>query len=140
MENKAPKIEIKHIKADEVSFVNRLAPGETIQLGFKYTYNIIYSGGDSGRAEMTLVAENQSAPDNFRLRVVETGIFTCAPGLPREVVHVATFRALFPYAKALAAMISSASGVPAVMIPEIDLDASDVMRIDYKPPKKENEE
>ena len=127
MENKTPRIEIKHVKADEVSFVNRLAPGETIQLGFKYTYNIIYSGGDSGRAEMTLVAENQSAPDNFRLRVVETGIFTCAPGLPREVVHVA-------------ARISSASGVPAVMIPEIDLDASDVMRIDYKPPKKENEE
>ena len=44
-----------------------------------------------------------------------------------------------PYAKALAAMVSSASGVPAVMIPEIELDAEDVMRIDYKPPEKNEE-
>ena len=36
-------------------------------------------------------------------------------------------------------MVSSASGVPAVMIPEIELDAEDVMRIDYKPPEKNEE-
>ena len=41
MDNRSLKIEIKAVKADEVSFVNRLEPGETIQLGFRYTYNII---------------------------------------------------------------------------------------------------
>ena len=139
MDKRSLKIEIKAVKADEVSFVNRLEPGETIQLGFRYTYNIIYSGGTGGRAEMTLIAESKAAPEKFTLKVVESGFFTCPAGLPREEVHIATFRALFPYAKALAAMVSSASGVPAVMIPEIELDAEDVMRIDYKPPEKNEE-
>ncbi len=134
------KIEIKAVKADEVSFVNRIEPGETIQLGFKYTYNILYSGGTGGRAEMTLTAESKTSPEKFRLKVTESGIFACPPGLPREQVHVATFKALFPYAKALAAMVSSASGVPAVMIPEIELNSQDVMRIDFKPPKPDGGE
>lgn len=136
MENNSPKIEIKLVKADEISFVNRIEPGATIRLGFRYSYNIVYTGGDSGRAELTLIAENRDAPEAFSLKVTETGVFTCSPGLPRETVHIASFRALFPYAKALAAMVSSASGVPAVMIPEIELNGDDVVRIDYKPPEK----
>ena len=95
---------------------------------------------NSGRAEMTLTAESKTSPDKFRLKVIESGIFTCPEGLPREQVHVASFKALFPYAKALAAMVSAASGVPAVMIPEIELDAQDVMRIDFKPPKPDGGE
>ena len=77
MDNRSLKIEIKAVKADEVSFVNRLEPGETIQLGFRYTYNIIYSGGTGGRAEMTLIAESKAAPEKFTLKVVESGFFTC---------------------------------------------------------------
>ncbi len=140
MDNNLPKIEIKLIKADEVSFVNRIEPGATIRLGFRYSYNIVYTGGDTGRAELTLIAENKDAPDVFSLKVTESGVFTCREGLSREAVHVASFHAMFPYAKALAAMVSSASGVPAVMIPEIELDAEDVVRIDYKPPEKEKNE
>ena len=140
MDKKEYKIEIKAVIADEISFVNRIEPGETIQLGLKYSYNILYSGGNSGRAEMTLTAESKTSTDKFRLKVIESGIFTCPEGLPREQVHVASFKALFPYAKALAAMVSAASGVPAVMIPEIELDAQDVMRIDFKPPKPDGGE
>ncbi len=135
MGNELPSIEIKAVKADEISFINKLEPGETIRLGFKYNFNIMYSGGDTGRAQMTLIAENTELPEKFSLKIIESGIFGVTDGSQREAVHLAAFRALFPYAKALAAMVSSASGVPAVMIPEIKLNAEDVVRIDYKPPR-----
>lgn len=133
------RIEIKAVKADNITFINKLEPGKTISLSFKYTYNIIYSGGGGGRAELTLTAENKTSPDSFKLSVTETGIFTCPADMPRETVHIMTFRALFPYAKALAAMVTSAAGMPAVMIPEIDLSSEDVMRIDLRPPEQNND-
>ncbi len=140
MSNELPTIEIKAVKADEVSFTNKLEPGETIRLGFKYNFNIVYSGGDTGRGQMTLIAENTESPEKFSLKITESGIFNVTNGSQREAVHVAAFRAIFPYAKALAAMVSSASGVPAVMIPEIKLSAEDVVRIDYKPPHEGRED
>lgn len=137
MGNELPSVEIKAVKADEISFVNKLEPGETIRLGFKYNFNIMYSGGEAGRAQMTLIAENTEAPEKFSLKITESGAFVVKEGSQREAVHIAAFHAIFPYAKALAAMVSSASGVPAVMIPEIKLNAEDVVRIDYKPPHDE---
>ena len=70
MDKKEYKIEIKAVRADEISFVNRIEPGETIQLGFKYSYNILYSGRNSSRAETTQTAESKTSPDKLRLNVI----------------------------------------------------------------------
>lgn len=129
-------VELKVVKADEVSFVNRLEPSQTIKLTFKYAHNLRYPAPGIARAEMTLTAEDREKPENFRLRVVQVGVFSCPADMSREDIHVRTFKELFPFARALAASVTAASGVPPVMIPPIDIEQQNIYRIDFKPPVK----
>lgn len=138
MEKEEKTVELKVVRADDISFINRLEPNSTVQLTFKYKHNIRYPAPNVARAEMSVVAEDRENPDRFRLCVTEIGIFSCPADMSREAVHVESFRALFPFVRALCATVTSAAGVPPVMVPQVNINEENVCRIDFRPPKPDD--
>ncbi|MCQ2354950.1 MAG: protein-export chaperone SecB [Clostridia bacterium] len=132
MEN---SVELKAVRAENISFINKLEPNSTIQLGFSFKHNLHYPAPNIARAEMSVVAEDKSDPEKFRFTATEIGVFSCPPDMSRETIHVETFRELFPFIRALCVTVTSAAGVPPVMIPQISIKEENVCRIDFRPPK-----
>ncbi|MBQ8911214.1 MAG: protein-export chaperone SecB, partial [Clostridia bacterium] len=50
--------------------------------------------------------------------------------LSREQIHVASYKELFPYARVLVSTITSAAGVPPVVLPVADIESQSIYRID----------
>ena len=57
--------------------------------------------------------------------------------MPREDAHLETFRILFPYASATLTATTSIAGVQGIIVPRIEIDESNVYRVEFKPPQKE---
>lgn len=127
-------VELRHVHAEEISLLNKLEPNTTVKLTFRYKHNIRYPAADVARAEMSVTAEDGSAPDRFRLTVTEVGIFSCPAGMSREAIHVETFKAMFPFIRALCASVTASAGIPPVMIPQVKINEENVCRIDFRPP------
>lgn len=136
----AGAIELKAIKADEVSFVNRMPAGSRITLSFRYNHQLRYPAAGVAHAELSVAAEDKEAPDKFKLKLVQTGVFTVPTDMSREEIHVATFGEMYPYMAALCNTVTAAAGVPPIRVPKIKINSDNVYRIDFRPPQKDGGE
>jgi preprotein translocase subunit SecB len=73
-------------------------------------------------------------PQKFRLMVKLIGDFIREDDSPQDAVHKATYKILFPHAKALITSISVTANVPPVFFPDINIDEQSVYMIEN--PKK----
>lgn len=124
----------------EFSIKNALPSGTKISMQTKYSYNVKFADSASHcRGEITCELCDKENPDNFALRLVMQGLFTFKPGSERAIVHVESFKALFPYARSYVSMVSAASGMPPIMLPDVDIESQSIYSFEKpKPNTPEN--
>ena len=134
------KIQLKATRADSISYVNNMQGSGQLKLGFKYSYNLRHAAPGIARGEVIITAEDKDAPDKLSVTVKQSGIFSLPPEMSREDAHLETFRILFPYASATLTATTSIAGVQGIIVPRIEIDESNVYRVEFKPPKPNEEE
>ena len=124
-------VNMQGYKVDKIEFASLLENGTKIALGNKYTYNVQYAKDrNMARGEFDLDVFDKDNPDKFRIHVVVVGIFAFDASKKKELVHAETFKALFPYVKALITTITANCGIKPVIIPDIDIDNQQIYRFD----------
>ena len=117
------------------SFVSRLANGTKIGLQTKYSYNVKYAEGSNlCKGELSCELCHKDEPESFSVKLVMSGTFTYKAGSEKAALHVDSFNALFPYAKAYIAMATSAGGIPPVNLPEIDITSQNIYSFEKPTP------
>ena len=124
-------VNLKAYKVDSIDFVNMMENGTKIGLGNKYSYQVQYAvNKDVAKGTFDIEVHDKENPDQFKIHVVVVGIFTYDPDETKEAIHADTFKALFPYAKALITTVTANCGIQPVIIPNIDIDNQEIYRID----------
>lgn len=127
-------VNLQGYKVDRIEFVSLLENGTKISLGNKYSYNVQYAkDANMARGEFDIEVHDKDNPDKFKIRVVVVGIFSYLEGSKKEHIHAETFKAIYPYAKALVTTITANCGIPPIMIPNIDIDNQQIYRFDKNP-------
>ena len=129
------KIQLKATRADSISFQNNMQGSGQLKLGFKYSYNLRHAAPGVARGEVTITAEDKEAPEKLSVTVKQSGIFALPPEMPREEAHLETFRILFPYTSATLTAVTSVAGIQGIIVPRIEIDETNVYRVEFKPPK-----
>ena len=57
------------------------------------------------------------------------GIFSFEDGADKDMLHIETFRLLFPFVRALVSTLTVNAGIPAVILPNIDIEGQNIYRI-----------
>lgn len=121
---------LKGVMSPEISFINHLPSGTQLKLDTKCAYNVKYSNDLHCRGEMTVEVKSKETPDKFSIKVVLVGAFNYAEGADKDLLHVETFKILFPYARALVSTITANTGIPPIILPEINIEGQSIYRIE----------
>ena len=121
---------MKAYKISKIDFINNLVNGTKLELNNKYSYNVKY--GQNGVCEgiLTVDITDKGGNKDFKISITVQGLFQYDPQTPREQVHVATFKEIFPYARVFVSNLTTSAGMPPIMIPPIDMDNQEIYRID----------
>ncbi|WP_407386177.1 hypothetical protein [Ruminococcus sp.] len=124
-------VNLQGYKVDKIDFVNALDNGTKIELGNKYSYQVQYAvGKNMAKGTFDIEVHNKENPDQFKIHVIVVGIFAYNANEKKELIHTETFKALFPYTKALITTVTANCGIQPVIIPNIDIDNQEIYRID----------
>lgn len=124
-------VNLQAYKVDKIEFANEMENGAKIALGNKYSYQVQYAAGkDIAKATFDIEVHDKENPERFKIHVIIVGIFAYKSDEKRELIHTETFKALFPYAKALITTVTANCGIQPVIIPNIDIDNQEIYRID----------
>ena len=123
-----PKATLKGCMSPEISFVNQLPAGTKIQLETKYSYNVKYAADLSCRGELTAKVCDRDNPDKFYINVKMIGVFSFEEGADKDLLHIETFRLLFPYARALVSTVTVNAGIPPITLPSVDIEGQNIYR------------
>lgn len=132
------EIELKGYKVTEVRFVNKVQGNQKLELSNKYSYNVGYSKVNTCKGEFRAEVADKNDPDQFSITVVLEGFFVTAADMAKEVLHIKTYDALFPYVKSFVSSLTVNAGVPPVMIPYVDISGQSIYRVEM-PIKPNNE-
>ena len=129
------ELELKGYKIKEVNFINKVQGNQKLELSNKYSYNVGYSKVNTCKGEFRAEVFDKNAPDQFSVTVVLEGFFVTAPEMEKEILHLKTYDALFPYVKAFISMMTAAAGIPPVVIPYVDISGQSIYRVEmpFKP-------
>ena len=133
------KIQLTATRADHIEFKNNMQGPGQLKLGFKYSYNLRHAAPGVARGEVIITAEDKDAPDKLSITVKQSGIFALPPEMSREDAHLETFRILFPYASATLTATTSIAGVQGIIVPRIEIDETNVYRVEFKPPRPDED-
>ena len=99
--------ELRSYKIERLDFVNKTEGVKKLELTHKYSYNVGYSNINTCRGEFTAEVFDKNAPEEFRINITVVAIFSTAPGSQKEMLHLETYDALFPYVKALVSTVAA---------------------------------
>ena len=127
--------ELRSYKIERLDFVNKTEGVKKLELTHKYSYNVGYSNINTCRGEFTAEVFDKNAPEEFRINITVVALFSTAPGSQKEMLHLETYDALFPYVKALVSTVTASAGIPPVFIPYIDISDKNIYRVElpHKP-------
>ncbi len=132
------EFDLKNYKITNLEFVNKLDRPAKLELNYQYSYNVGYSDHNTCRGDFKAVIADKKLSDKFSITVNVSGIFTTAVGVAKEVLHVKTYDALFPYVKALVSAFTAQAGIPPIYIPYIDISDKSIYRVEMpRPPRPE---
>ena len=80
---------------------------------------------------------DKKQPAALNVKVTVCGIFSVKDDAKKELVHVESFKELFPYAKALITTLSANAGIPPIIVQNVDIDSQDIYRFDMNAIKGE---
>ena len=122
--------ELKGYKVSEVRFINKIQGNRKLELTNKYSYNVGYSKVNTCRGEFRAEVTDKNCPDQFSITVVVEGFFVTTGDMAKEVLHVKTYDALFPFVKSVVASITVNAGIPPVLIPYVDISEQSIYRVE----------
>lgn len=125
-------IVLKGVVSPELSLVNKLPNGAQLKLDTKYSYNVQYSKSLTCQGELSIEVFSKDQPEKFAIKTKTVGIFSYKEGADKDILHVKSFKALFPYARALITNIVVNAGMPPIVLPEIDVEGQSIYRIDTR--------
>lgn len=128
------EFELKGYRIESCRFVNKLNGVQKIELTHKYSYNVGYSSNNTCKGEFKAEIADKNHPDSFSLILVVSGGFATTPGTPKEVLHVKTYDALFPYVKSIVTTFTASAGIPPIYIPYIDISDQNIYRMEIPKP------
>ena len=131
------EFELKSYKITAINFANNLDAPTKLELNYQYSYNVGYSNHNTCRGEFKAEIKDKKLADKFSLTVTVAGIFTTAAGVAKEVLHVKTYDALFPYVKALVSTMTASAGIPPIYIPYIDISNKNIYRVEMPRPQND---
>ena len=136
------EFELKMCRAESVDFVNKLPPNVKIELSNKFSYNVGYSKIKTCQGEFKAEIFDKNTPDRFHITVVMKGFFVISDEIAKEVLHIKTYDAMFPFVKAFVANLTANAGIPPVYIPYIDISNQSIYRVEMpgKIKRQEDEE
>lgn len=120
---------LKGVVSPEITFMNKLKSGTQFKLDTKFSYNVKYSKELTCQGELSVEVSAKEYPDQFILKIKTVGFFTFKEGSDKDLLHVETFKALFPYARALVSNVTVNAGLPPIFLPEIDIEGHSIYRI-----------
>ena len=126
--------EMKGFKVIQISFANNLENNTRIELENKYSYNVKYAVNNTCRGEFSVEVTDKNNPTKFFVKAVVIGIFAFKENVEKQKLHVDTYNMLFPYVRSLITTITVNSGIPAIIIPAMDIENQSIYKIDAKPP------
>ena len=112
----------------EISLVNKLPSGTKIQLETKYSYNVQYSNDLTCRGELSARVSDKEHPDQFYISVKTVGVFSFEQGADKDLLHIETFRQIFPYVRALVSTVTVNAGIPPITLPQVDIEGQNIYR------------
>ena len=121
-------VSFKSFRATEIEFVNKHDNGTRIEFENKYTYNVKYSKNNLCMGEFTVEIFDKNNKDKFRIKAVMCGIFSYKPDVKKEVLHVETFKEIFPYARTMISSLTVNAGLPPVVIPTFDIESQSIYK------------
>ena len=138
------EFELKSYKITGLDFVNSLEKQKNfleqpikLELNYQYSYNVGYKNDNTCRGEFKAAIKDKKLADKFALTVTVAGDFSTAPGVAKEVLHVKTYDALFPYVKALVSSFTASAGIPPIYIPYIDISEQSIYRVEMPRPQND---
>lgn len=123
-------LKLKAYKIEEINFVNKIRGNTKIELKNGYAYNVRYTNQNICEGKFTVTVEDKANPENFAIKMTLAGIFEYDPSVEREILHVQTYKELFPYARAFVSTITANAGIQPIMIPDMDIENRDIIRFD----------
>lgn len=123
-------ITFKAFKASEIDFVNKHENGTRIEFENKYSYNVKYSTNNTCIGEFTVEVNDKADKDKFHIKAVVLGIFTYNPEAKKEIIHVETYKELFPYVRTMISSLTVNAGIPPVIIPNFDIESQSIYRFE----------
>ncbi len=121
-------VTFKGFKASEIEFINKHDNGQKIEFENTYSYNVKYARNNTCVCELTAEMKDKAEPDKFRVKIVIIGFFEFNPEVQKEIIHVETFKELFPYARAAVSTVTTSAGVPPVILPGFDIESQNIYR------------
>lgn len=128
-------IQIRHIRTEELSFVNKMEHNSKLSISSQYSYNVRYAKENLCRGEFTAKVVSKEDPERFSIGITLIGLFAFEEGISKEDIHRATYEQLFPYVRAAVTNLTANAGIPPIYIPIIDITGQSVYRIEL--PHKE---
>lgn len=129
-------LKLNAYKIDEIQFVNKIKGNTKIELKNSYAYNVRYTNNNICEGKFTVTITDKENPEIFSVKLVLAGIFSYPNGLEREIIHIQTYKELFPYARAFITTITANAGIQPIMIPDMDIENREIYRFDN--PNKQN--
>jgi len=121
---------LKGIISPEISFFNQLPSGLQLKLDTKFSYNVKYSKELTCQGELSVEVTAKEHADKFSIKTKTVGVFSYKEGSDKDLLHIETFKILFPYARALVSTITANAGIPPVILPEINIEGQNIYRIE----------
>lgn len=123
-------VKFKGYKIEEMSFVNRIKASAKIELKNSYSYNVRDTNQNICEGKLTVTINDKNNPENFALKLVLCGIFSFEQDAEREVIHVKTYKDIFPYARSIVTTITANAGVQPILLPDMDIENKEIYRIE----------
>lgn len=124
----ANNVVFKGYRASDIQFVNKCENGAKLEFETKYSYNVKYSQNNTCIGEFTVEVNDKTDKERFCIKAVIQGIFTYNPEIKKELLHVQTFKELFPYARTMISSLTVNAGVPPVIIPNFDIESQSIYK------------
>ena len=115
-------------RATDSEFFNKHEKGARIEFENKYSYNVKYSANNNCIGEFTVEVNDKANKDKFHIKAVIQGVFTYNPEIAKEIIHVQTFKELFPYARTMISSLTVNAGLPPVILPTFDIESQNIYR------------
>ncbi len=124
---------MKAYKASNIELKNKLPGATKLELKNQYSHNVKYGANQTCEGVLTVKITDKGGNENFGISATVQGIFQYEGELVRQKVHIETFNALFPYARALVTNLTAGAGMPPIIIPPVDIENQEIYRIEMNP-------